>query len=360
MPYGTLNVDKIVNDNGVTFAGLYGFKNRIINGAMVIDQRNAGASVTAIVGGNTNFAVDRFVYTQGSGNAPTLQRSTVAPAGFINSLVVTAGTASTPSYSQLAQRIEGVNMADMGFGSANAQTITLSFWVRSSVTGTFSVSFRNSAANRSYIATYAINTANTWEYKTATIPGDTSGTWLTDNGVWCYLVWDMKGSGTGTAGSWTATADTATAGSTGIMGTTGATFYITGVQLEKGSTATSFDYRPYGTELQLCQRYYQVLASGSNLSVALGGAYTATSVYMSVPLKVSMRSAPTLSATSGTNFYIFYRNGANDPFNSLALEAASTEAVELNNVSEISGTVGWAGMVRTNNASSFIAFSSEL
>ena len=130
--------------------------------------------------------------------------------------------------------------------------------------------------------------------------------------------------------------------------------------VEGGSVATPFERRDYGRELMMCQRYYQVLASGTNLPLALGGAYTATSVYMVAPFKVSMRSAPTLSATSGTNFYIFYRNGNNDQFNSLTLEVASTEAVELSNITEISGTVGWAGMVRTQNASSFVALTSEL
>ena len=282
-----------------TAATGFGFKNRIINGAMVIDQRNAGASVTALTDGTGAFAVDRFRYGQSGGNAVTLQRVTTAPAGFINSLKVTAGTSSTPSYSQLAQRIEGLNMTDMGFGLSTAQTITLSFWVQSSVTGTYSVSLRNSSADRSYIATYTINSANTWEQKTLTIAGDTTGTWLTDNGVWAYLVWDLKGGGTGTAGSWTASGNTSTSGSTGIVGTSSATFYITGVQLEKGSTATSFDYRPYGTELALCQRYFQMY-SGSSITNGFGaGRQTTTTtsrIWIAYP---SMRATPTF-AYSGT------------------------------------------------------------
>jgi len=171
-------------------------------------------------------------------------------------------------------RIAGITL------TANAQTVTLSFWVRSSLTGTFGGSVQNSAQNRSYPFTYTISAANTWEQKSVTIAGDTSGTWGTGNGVGIRLHIGLGVGSTfsGTAGSWAGANYLSATGATSVVGTNGATFYITGVQLEKGSTATSFDYRPYGTELQLCQRYFQsfsytsgtIIATGTTLSTATG------------------------------------------------------------------------------------------
>ena len=298
------------------------FTNRIINGGMVIDQRNAGASVTF---NDETFPVDRFrghctqsskltaqrsttaptgfinsllltsssAYTVGSGDifilgqgiegfnvadlgwgtASTAQRSSTAPTGFSNSLLLTSSSAysvTSGDIFMLGQGIEGFNVGDLGWGTANAQTITLSFWVRSSLTGTFGGALRNSAGNRAYPFTYTINSANTFEYKTVTIAGDTTGTWLTDNGVGIRLVFSLGAGSTysGTAGAWAGSNFWSATGATSVVGTNAATFYITGVQLEKGSTATSFDYRPYGTELQLCQRYYEKSYSMASIAGA--------------------------------------------------------------------------------------------
>jgi hypothetical protein len=237
-----------------------GFKNRIINGAMRIDQRNNGASISVT---STGFPVDRFYINANSFGVISGQRSTTAPAEFTNSTLMTVTTprssiAASDVYG-IRQTIEGLNVADLGWGTANAQTITVSFWARSSITGTYTVSLFNTAFNRSYVATYTISAANTFEYKTITIAGDTTGTWATDNSGGINLYFDL-GSGSNfqtTAGAWGASGYLRTSGSTNWISTNGATFYITGVQLEKGSNATSFDYRPYGTELALCQRYYQ-------------------------------------------------------------------------------------------------------
>ena len=311
MPYGTLNVDKIVNDNGVTFAGLYGFKNRIINGAMVIDQRNAGASVT--INNTAVYTLDRWYdrCVGGAGSAVmTVQRSTTAPTGFTNSKLTTVTTSKSPAVSEqfwFYQAVEGLNMSDFGMGTASAVTFTLSFWVRASVTGTYSVAFQNSAQNRSYVATYTVNAANTFEYKTVAITGDTTGTWLTDNGVGMYVFFDT-GSGSNfnaTAGAWTAGTYYRTSGSVSLIANSGATFYITGVQLERGSTATSFDFRSYGTELALCQRYYEKSyelgtapggATGTGMllgpsSDVGGGLYTAASQIF----RVEKRSTPSMA-----------------------------------------------------------------
>jgi hypothetical protein len=280
---------------------------------MVIDQRNAGASVTATA---DIFCVDRWAIGFGSPvNAFTAQQSATAPVGFTNSLVITAGTgasASTTGYAVLRQAIEGYNISDLNFGSANAKTITISFWVRSSLTGTFGLSIRNEAGNRAYGATYTISSANTFEYKTVTIPGDTSGTWATTNGFGIHLFFDL-GAGSNydiPAGSWQSGSNMfGVEGTVKLTETTGATFYITGVQLEVGSVATPFERRPFGMELALCQRYYEtsypagvvpgtanqntlIWSVGSNTYA--GGVTSAAQAVGNCNYKVTKRATPTV------------------------------------------------------------------
>ncbi|MFZ9210952.1 MAG: hypothetical protein ACO22M_00665 [Candidatus Nanopelagicaceae bacterium] len=288
------------NSTQATAATGFGFKNRIINGAMMIDQRNAGASVTPA---NGAYTLDRWAaFTNGAG-VYTVQQSSTAPAGFTNSLLCTVTTTDSSvtgsDYYMLQHMIEGFNVADLGWGTANAQTVTVSFWVRSSITGTYTVKLGNSASNRSYVATYTINSANTWEQKSITVAGDTTGTWLTNNGVGIEMRFAMAiGSSftTSSPNQWNATnAFGSTTASNNWIGTNGATFYITGVQLEKGSTATSFDYRPYGTELALCQRY-----CFRATSYDLGRAQDTTFPYGVLRLPVTMRASASYTASSGT------------------------------------------------------------
>jgi hypothetical protein len=239
-----------------------GFKNRIINGAMVIDQRNAGASVNPPANIAT-YVTDRFAFGVSQTSKLTAQQSSTAPVGFVKSLLVTSSSAYTVGASEsflLNQRIEGFNIADLGWGTANAQTITLSFWVRSSLTGTFGGSLYSYSGDVSYPFSYTISSANTFEQKTITIAGPTTGTFPTNNSGSLVVNFSLGAGATvsGTAGSWSSTLYRSATGAVSVVGTNGATFYITGVQLEKGSTATSFDYRPYGTELALCQRYYEL------------------------------------------------------------------------------------------------------
>jgi hypothetical protein len=268
---------------------------------MRIDQRNAGASVTVNSTAPT-YTLDRFYGQAGSGGVFTVQRSTVAPTGFTNSLLATVTTVDASIAAGdiylLSQSIEGLNCADLAFGTAGASTVTLSFWVRSSVTGTFSGSLSNNSFNRSFAFTYTINAANTFEYKTITIAGDTTGTWATDTttGLRVYFSLGAGSNYSGTAGSWQAAGLTNVTGATNIIATNGATFYITGVQLEKGSTATSFDYRPYGTELALCQRYYQIYQKPVGRGVMNG---TTNLGRIGLPLQVQMRASPTMNI-SGT------------------------------------------------------------
>jgi hypothetical protein len=346
-----------------TAATGFGFKNRIINGAMVIDQRNAGASVSLT--GSSVFPVDRMLcFGRASGLGVTGQRSTVAPAGFINSLLYTATTGTAPTgsdYAGIAQNIEGFNIADLGWGTANAQTVTLSFWVRSSVTGTYPFSVHNNAFNRSYVSTYTVNSANAWEYKTITIVGDTSGTWLTDNGVGMRLVWDMGyGFGTtATANAWQAGDLYSLSGNVKLISNAGATFYITGVQLEKGSTATSFDYRSYGTELALCQRYCIVYTQDQDFSrIAPGSSFTTTVAVYQTAFPVEMRAIPTITTTDLSLFRDVFPARVASP-SALVWSEGSRKTAGFN-TTNTGFTVGQAGWFSTNNANARITFSAEL
>jgi len=310
---GTGEVTARVNGSDVFNASSnFGFKNRIINGAMVIDQRNAGASV-ATSSGTSTYATDRskIYYTQTS--KFTVQQnagSVTPPSGFINYLGATSSSAfsvgSTDRF-MLGYPIEGLNVADLGWGAAGASTVTISFWVRSSLTGTFGGAIGNNAGDRSYAFTYTISSANTWEYKTITIAGDTTGSWAKDNngGIFLYLSIGAGSSVSTTAGSWQSGFYVSATGATSVVGTNGATFYITGVQLEKGSTATSFDYRPYGTELALCQRYFETISSDS---VAYGafaiGFVSGTSGFHMLPYKVIKRANPTITSTAANTFLL--------------------------------------------------------
>ena len=278
------------------------FRNKIINGACVIDQRNAGASITAVSTGYT-YPVDRFsIYGSVSSKFTAQQNagSVTPPAGFINYLGITSSSAYSVPAGELyllRQVIEGLNITDLGWGTANAQTVTLSFWVRSSLTGTFGGSLRNSAADRSYPFSYTISSANTWEQKSITVAGDTSGTWLTTNGTGIALFFSLGSGSTfsGTAGAWAAADYRSATGAVSVVGTNGATFYITGVQLEAGTTASPFEYRQYGTELALCQRYYELITDSVAQNAIFFDAYTngANLPVLTLTYKVTKRAAPT-------------------------------------------------------------------
>jgi hypothetical protein len=278
----------------------------------VIDQRNAGASVTVNTGTNV-FSVDRWAGAgtgAGTDGAFTMQQDSSAPTGFSSSIKVTVTTidavmTGSQSY-QVTQNIEGFNTSDLSFGTASAKAITLSFWARSSLTGTFGGALSNSAFNRSYPFTYTISVADTWEYKTVTIAGDTSGTWIgSTNGIGLRVYFGL-GAGSdraGTAGAWAGAGHTSATGAVSVIGTLSATWYITGVQLEKGSTATSFDYRPYGTELQLCQRYavvYNTRDSNTANRMGFGMATTTTTAGLMIKHPVTMRAKASLSTATAT------------------------------------------------------------
>jgi hypothetical protein len=330
---------------GVTFndaslqgaaASPFGLKNRIINGDMRIDQRNAGASVTPT---NGQYTLDRWRAGATLASKFSVQQSSTAPTGFVNSLLVTSLAATTPTgtnnYS-IQQFIEGYNTSDLGWGTANAKTITLSFWVRSSLTGTFSGALSNEGLDRAYPFSYTISASNTWEYKTVTIAGDTTGTWVTTNGSGIRLFIDL---GTGsdrqaTADVWTGSDKRATTGATSLVATSGATLYITGVQLERNTTATPFEWIPYGMELLLCQRYYE---KSYDYSVVPGTASSASSCVVmhsansganqGLKFQVVKRATPTLTGYS-------YFTGA---INNWTVASVGDGAVTFGNI----GLTGW-------------------
>ena len=345
------------------------FTNRIINGGMVIDQRNAGAAVTT----NDAFPVDRFRLSfANSAGAFSGQQTTTAPAGFVNSLKYTTTTADASlgatEYAILYQAIEGLNFADLAWGSASAATVTLSFWCRSSQTGTFGGSLRNSAGNRSYPFSYTISAVNTWEYKTITIAGDTSGTWLTTNGIGVYVSFGMGVGSTlsGTAGAWAAANYIGATGAVNLIATLNADFYITGVQLEKGSTATSFDYRPYGAELMLCQRYFQRLVAGGDYAAFSTGTVTSSSeTFLFNQFIVPMRSAPSVTPSTLSNFQIISGGTTTTVTSFLSrvggVVANSYVSINLDAVHGAVLTPGYAGtLINQPSTTPTLSFSSEL
>jgi hypothetical protein len=344
-----------------------GFVNRIINGGMTIDQRNAGASVTPASGAVT-YALDRYAFFVNQASKLTVQQSTTVPTGFKNSMVVTSSSAYSSGASDvfvMFQSIEGLNVSDLGWGAAGAQAITISFWFRSSLTGTHSGAVSNSGNTRSYPFTFTVSSANTYEYKTVTIAGDTSGTWLTTNGIGLSLKFNC-GSGSlqlGTAGAWASADLSGVTGSVSLVGTSGATFYITGVQLEKGSVATSFDFRSIGTELGLCQRYYyRFVPQNTTERFCVAYASATTTADGVVVFPVSMRAAPAALEQSGTaaDYNITFGGGnANcSAVPTVVVGSANNQTIRFTVASGL--TNSWAVVLRSTTTSAYLGFSAEL
>ena len=352
---GTTTLTLPTTNSTLATQNALGVRNLIINGDMRIDQRNGGASGTSA---NT-YTLDRWrVYGSQTGKW-SWQQSTNAPSNFTNSIIFTSSSAYTPLSTDvflLQQPIEGLNTAHLGFGTSSAKTITLSFWTRSSLTGTFAGSFRNSASNRSYVFTYTINSANTWEYKTITIDGDTTGTWLTTNGVGLVLRFSI-GAGSNydtTAGSWQSADYYTTSSAVDLVATNGATWQITGVQLEIGS-ATPFEHRPYDMELARCQRYYFQYAGNTAYRFSTGYVLSATQSWHHVYAPTTMRTNPDLSYA---NFEVRDPSNAGIP---------SSIIIGQNNPNEIylvtaitGGTAGNGCQFRAYADNAYMKFSAEL
>jgi len=359
-----------INSMTPTADSLQGFRNRIINGDMRIDQRNAGAAVTT----SGAFSADRWAQGFGGAGALSLQQVTDAPTGFVNSIKSTVTTAdgslaASDNYQAMFQTIEGNNIADLAWGTASAKTITVSFWAKASVTGTYCFNIRNNGAAYSYVSTFAIASANTWEYKTITVAGDTSGTWLTTNGVGAIVMFgSVQGSDkqVPSLDTWTAGNYMAHSSQTNWIGTLDATLQITGVQFEVGSVATPFERRPFGAELALCQRYYyQMKATGVSYPFGFGQCYSTTLAGVLIPYPVTMRVAPSALEQSGTAaHYRIYSASGNGLDCSVVPAYASiltTPSIAAVNFTVTSGlTSGDATQAASANSSAYLGWSAEL
>ena len=348
--------------NGLTVGGVnypstgpLSNRNKIINGAMVIDQRNAGAAVTPADGA---FCTDRFSAGLTQASKFSFQQVADAPVGFVNSIKVTSLSAYsvlTGDLFEVRQFIEGNNISDLGWGTANAKAVTLSFWAKSSLTGTFGGAVGNDSG-RSYPFTYTIAAADTWEYKTVTIAGDTTGTWLTTTGVGIRVRFSL-GAGasfSGTAGAWAALTLTSATGATSVVATNGATLNITGVQLEAGDTATPFEHRSFGQELALCERYFQTYTNPPLRGVASGAAAADRCAFI---LPTTMRATPT-AALSGT-LSIFDGNGV-DTTTGIAVSYARADKMEFDFVTTGALTAFRPACVFEGGVGGSISLSAEL
>jgi hypothetical protein len=346
-------------------ASPYVLKNRIINGDMRIDQRNNGASTTP---SDTSYVIDRWQQVATAKSKFSYQRSTTAPTGFKNSIlatVVAAYTETAGDFHVIQQQIEGFNVADLGWGAAGASTVTLSFWVRSSLTGTFGGYITNGTNARSYSFTYTISSANTFEYKTVVIPGDTSGTWATDNTSGMQVGFSLGVGSTyaGAAGSWATATYLGATGQTNIVETSGATLYITGVQLEVGTSATPFERRLYNQELANCQRYYYRTTPASGSAFGFGWNANTTVSIVAGSFPVPMRVKPSALEQSGTasHYQILHAATATTCSSVPSFDTITSETIYGTNFTVASGlTAGQGSGGRSNNASAYLGFSAEL
>ena len=340
-------------------------RNRLINGQMMIDQRNAGASVT-VATGTSVYTVDRWCAENSTNTAVITgqQSSSVAPVnqGLYYSLklaVSTAQTSTSANVIDLVQKVEGFNVSDLAWGTANAKAITVSFWVYSSLTGTYCSTIRN-VNGRSYTVEYSIPSANTWTQVSYTVPGDTTTAIVVDNGFDLGVYFDL-GSGSNfntTAGAWQTGNYRRTTNQANWIGTASATFYITGVQLEAGTTASPFEYRQYGTELALCQRYLPIIVATSNGAYyCMGYAQSATQANLFYPFKVTTRVPPTGVTVNSASSFGATTQASGGVGTSVAFTNASLDGCNFAlNTSGSSYTTGYPLYLYSNNSTGIIQF----
>ena len=339
-------------------------RNLIINGAMQVDQRNATTTATG-------YTVDRFLVAKSNFDelviAITQDTDNPSGNGFSNSLKVAVTTAESAQAANesmyLEQRIEGQNLQQLAYGTSSAKSLTLSFWVKSPLAGKHSVLFYQTTPNRSNLQSYTVSSANTWEYKTITIDGDTSGNIANDNTSEFSVFWPLS-SGTDFTGTphtgWGAhsnTDDFAHSDSVNIAAQTG-NFFLTGIQLEVGEQATPFEHRSVHDELARCQRYYWQVAGASQI-VGQGFYYSTSEFDCIVNLPQTMRAAPTF--TPSNNSGDFQVTNISDAFDTwTAQQFFDGSRVNVYVTSGVSGTKGDSGYVRHMNSTSKIQFDAEL
>ena len=349
-------------------------RNLIINGAMMVDQRDTSSATTA----NATYKIDRFKTYYGNGPVHSVQRVTDTPTNlsdfFKHSMKIVQTTASgtstpgTDDYNFFQYGIEGQDMAHLKFGASQAQTFTMSFYVKSSVAGVYSVGLSNASFDRSFSKKYTITSADTWERITLTFTGDTTGTWASDNTAGLYIRWNLGGGTdrTQAEGSWTSGYQDGADGSTGansFSNTLNAEYYITGVQLELGDSATPFEHRSYGEELLRCQRYLLAVCSpvdDHDKYLGTGFYYTSSYMMMYVSHPVDMRTDPTIESTNQSNAFVIYRNGGSDTFDDMTINSTTLRGTMLQNNSDMSGTAGQAGGVYNGTVGGKILLKAEL
>ena len=350
----------------------YRNRNLILNGAQVIDQRNAGASVS----GDGKFPVDRWKASKVGSGAFSMQQSSTTPSDFNHSVVCTVTTADTSlaASDEYSYRhfVEGFNFCHANWGTSSAYPITLSFWVRSSVTGTYAVGFRNNAGNRTNPSTYTISSANTWEYKTVTVAGDTTGTWEgATNNIGVGVIFSL-GAGSnyqGTANTWNASGTWSTASATQWISTSSATWYVTGIQMELGSQSTAFEHRSFGDELAACQRYTYVYNSqkiGGEKSLCNLAKWSNGTAYGSFSFPMEMRTAPSATIYNKTEFYVYIAGSVGQVSSSDTFGVAN----QTTDIGEVyiecgEGSSGQAGFMRkagstSGTSSGYIVLDAEL
>jgi hypothetical protein len=372
-------IDKVVSasitDSAVTDAKLSfnsnQFRNIIINGDMSQAQRGTTAISSS---DNIYGATDRFKHQNDSGGATSITQDTDTPTaqGFSSSMKIDVTTAdaslAASDMYRIQHRIEGQNLQYLKKGTASAESLTLSFWVKSPKTGTHIVNIFDNDNSRSIAKSYTISSADTWEKKTITFAGDTTGALDNDNAGSLYIYWYLcAGSdfNSGTlATSWESNTNANLAvGQVNCLDNTANNFFLTGIQLEVGSAASDFEFLPVDVNLRRCQRYYHVVCSGTGNPICIGSMYSSSALHGVVDLPTTMRARPSIDLVTGTGYYNVYRNGGNDPFNSLVLNFSGTgvkNIINFVNESEISGTAGQAGLMVTANSASYFAVDAEL
>ena len=359
----TTRLDEVGNTDGALSN-----RNMIINGNMQIAQRGTSSGVST---GQNTYLIDRFfARIQGSTGAATVSRETDAPNGLSKSLKITVDTADSTldsgHYNRVHQEIEGYNGAQLKWGTADAKPASLSFWVKSSVTGTYSVGIYNGNADRSYVSEYTISAANTWEYKTIYIAPITTGSWVIDNSAEFRISWSL-GAGntfsTGTVDQWQSAFNFSSSNNVNLMATLNATFFLTGVQLEVGDTATPFEHpRSFGDELARCQRYYKRMSTPSSsqtFAFAYGLNYTSTIFLGGLNLSPEMRAVPSFSTNVfNDDSLVVVRNNTTSQISAMAITGTGA-SVRLNATSS-SLTAGDGAYLQLNNAGSYVDFDAEL
>jgi len=349
------------------------YRNLIINGDMSIAQR--GTSTSGITG-DGYYTADRWRTLPVSLGTWTQSQSTDVPSGqgFAKSLKMECTTAdASPSASsqlRILQLFEGQNLQYLKKGTANAQSLTLSFWVKSNKTGTYIAEFFDLDSNRTISQAYTINSANTWEKKTLTYAGDNSGLLNNDNNASFQISFWLGAGSTYTSGTlqnyWLTSTPNANraVGQVNLADSTSNEWYITGVQLEAGTTASDFEFLPHDVNLRRCQRYYYLHVSGASKHICLGTFYTSTLLTMGLQFPTEMRTAPTLIKNSGTNYYIAYSNNSGDAFDDFtgSIQRPSTTGcgIDTNDGTKLNGVQGYGVSVATLDANSYIAFNAEL